>query len=172
MADDRDERPGGMRQDGRPYKHGNTREDGSYDVGKGRPPSHGQFAVGDGRKRGKRPKGSKNISTIWARKLKQKIRHEGKEQTAAEWLIEGLIRRGISRSDRAAETALSEAGRLEHERKRQVSQSDADIIDAWLAQRRSDASDVSDDRDCDDGLGATKSADLTDLDEDNDDEDQ
>lgn len=40
-----------------------------------------------------------------------------------------MIRRGISRSDRAAETALGEAGRLEGERPRQLGKTDAEIIE-------------------------------------------
>jgi hypothetical protein len=138
----------GRRKDGKPFKDGNTRDDGSYGVGKYRPPKNGQFQKNDGRKRGKRKKGSKNLATIWAKKLSQKIKYEGKEQTAAEWLVEGMIRRGISRSDRAAETALGEAGRLEGERERHLGKTDTEIIETWLAQRLSEAAnDISDDED-------------------------
>lgn len=73
----------GRRKDGLPYKDGNTRDDGSYGVGKYRPPESGQFRKGDRRKRGQRKKGGKNLATIWAKKLTQKIKYEGKEQTAA-----------------------------------------------------------------------------------------
>ena len=45
------------------YKEGNTRPDGDYEVGKNRPPKASQFASGDGRKRGRRPKGQKNFDT-------------------------------------------------------------------------------------------------------------
>jgi hypothetical protein len=38
--------------------------DGDYKVGKYRPPLHGRFKKGDGRKRPGRPKGSKNIATL------------------------------------------------------------------------------------------------------------
>jgi hypothetical protein len=37
---------------------------GDYSVGRGKPPAHGKFKKGDGRKRPGRPKGSKNIATI------------------------------------------------------------------------------------------------------------
>lgn len=124
----------GRRKDGKPFKKGNTRGDGSYDVGKYRPPSKNQFRKGDGRPRGKREKGSMNLSKIWAKKLKQKMKYEGKEQTATEWLVEGMIRRGIAKSDRAAETSLNEASRLENNRERHLGKSDADIMEAWLMQ--------------------------------------
>ncbi|WP_432201834.1 DUF5681 domain-containing protein [Erythrobacter sp. W53] len=45
------------------YKSGNVDEDGSYKVGKGRPPEHGKFRKGDGRKRGRRAKGTQNLAT-------------------------------------------------------------------------------------------------------------
>lgn len=145
----------GRRQDGKPYKDGNTREDGSYKNGKYRAPVEHQFRKGDERERGKRKKGSKNVATIWAKKLKEKIRIDGKEQTAAEWLVEGMIRRGITRSDRAAETALGEAGRLEMERERGLGLTDAEIVEAWLAQRLTEAgNEVSDDRDVDEGTNS------------------
>ncbi len=41
----------------------NRNPDGSYKVGKGKPPEHGKFRVDDGRKRGKRAKGTKNLAT-------------------------------------------------------------------------------------------------------------
>jgi hypothetical protein len=37
---------------------------GDYSVGRGKPPAHGKFRKGDGRKRPGRPKGSRNIATI------------------------------------------------------------------------------------------------------------
>ena len=136
----------GRRRDGKPFKDGDTRADGSYKNGKGRTPEEHRFRAGDNRKRGKREKGSKNLATIWRKKLAQKIKHQGKEQTALEWLVEGTILRGISRSDRASENALSAAGRLEGERERQLGQTDNEIIDAWLLQRLSEAADdISDD---------------------------
>lgn len=149
----------GLRRDGKPFKDGNTREDGSYGIGKYRPPSQHQFRKGDDRKRGKRKKGSKNVAAIWAKKLKEKIRFDGKEQTATEWLVEGTIRRGISRSDRAAENALGEAGRLEMERERGLGLTDAEIVERWLAQRLTESeSDISDDRDIVDGQGLGESS--------------
>ena len=51
------------------HKPGNTDEDGDYLVGKGRTPEATRFAVGDGRKRGRRPKGTPNGSTILDQEL-------------------------------------------------------------------------------------------------------
>ena len=53
----------GRRKDGKPYKSGNIRQDGEYAVGKSRPPKAGQFAVNDGRKRGRRPRGTRGLKT-------------------------------------------------------------------------------------------------------------
>jgi hypothetical protein len=44
-------------------KDASVANDGDYKVGKYRPPLHGRFKKGDGRKRPGRPKGSKNIAT-------------------------------------------------------------------------------------------------------------
>lgn len=63
----------GRRKDGKPYKEGNTREDGSYGIGKNRPPVSGQFRKGDGRDRGKRKKGVRNADTDFERELKRKV---------------------------------------------------------------------------------------------------
>lgn len=45
------------------YKEGNTLPDGSYAVGKNKPPVATQFKKGDGRTRGRRSKGTKNLGT-------------------------------------------------------------------------------------------------------------
>ena len=67
--DDEDGRPEGRRKDGRPFKAGNTRDDGSYDVGKGRPPVSKRYKEGDGRKRGRRGKGVRGLKTVLAAEL-------------------------------------------------------------------------------------------------------
>lgn len=67
--DDEDGRPEGRRKDGKPFKAGNTRDDGSYGVGKNRTPVATRFAAGDGRKRGRRGKGVKGLKTVLAAEL-------------------------------------------------------------------------------------------------------
>jgi hypothetical protein len=66
--------PGGEKPRDNPrYKPGNTRPDGGYVVGKNRPPKHGQFAKNDGRRRGRRRKGTKNLATDLAEELRQLV---------------------------------------------------------------------------------------------------
>ena len=50
-------------KDTRPYAPGNVTPDGDYVVGKGKPPESGKFRAGDGRQRGRRPKGTNNLAT-------------------------------------------------------------------------------------------------------------
>ena len=64
---------GGRRKDGLPFASGNTREDGSYEVGRGRPPASGQYRAGDGRQRGRRPKAGANADTDLERELARKV---------------------------------------------------------------------------------------------------
>lgn len=55
------------------FKPGNTNPDGSYKVGKYKPPEEGKFRKGDGRKRGRRAKGTKNLATDFQEELKTKV---------------------------------------------------------------------------------------------------
>lgn len=53
-----------MAEDGkREYASENTNPDGSYKVGKNKPPEHGKFQKDDGRKRGRRTKGTRNFAS-------------------------------------------------------------------------------------------------------------
>ena len=47
----------------RPQAPGNVTPDGDYVVGKGKPPESGKFRAGDGRQRGRRRKGTRNLAT-------------------------------------------------------------------------------------------------------------
>ena len=51
----------------------NTTADGHYKVGKGRPPEHGKFRKGDGRQRGRRPKGTKNLAADLREELSSSV---------------------------------------------------------------------------------------------------
>ena len=51
------------RKGGFGFDPSNTTEDGHYIVGKGKPPDSGKFKKGDGRRRGRRPKGTRNLAT-------------------------------------------------------------------------------------------------------------
>lgn len=154
MADQGDNeppRPRGIRKDGKPYKLGNTRADGSYGTGKFRPPVAGQFAVDDGRPRGRRPKGVKNLMTEWREELDQKITiNEGgtaRKVTKRRALIKSKVSRGLGKSDRANEEALRYA-ELSEKREPGLQADDLALIEAWLAgiDRRDDSDDLDQDR--------------------------
>lgn len=138
------EQPPGRRKDGKPYKTGNTRDDGSYGVGRQRPPQHTRFAVDDGRTRGRRSKGTKNLATDWAEELAERITiSEGgkpRRVTKQRALVKSTVSRGMKSSDRAAETAFRHAAG-ERGPSTALALSDTEIIAAWLAQRESQAAD-------------------------------
>ena len=59
----------GMRE----YAPSNVTPDGDYVVGKGKPPDSGKFRVGDGRQRGRRRKGTKNLATDLREELDARV---------------------------------------------------------------------------------------------------
>lgn len=133
---------GGRRRDGKPYKSGNTDQDGDYLVGKNRPPKSGQFATGDGRKRGRRPKGVRNHDTEFLEELDRKIvvRENGSERKVTKGRAADirLIENGLKGQNRALElidgrrqrvTQKAEAATV-HSRA-----SDFELMDAWFAER-------------------------------------
>lgn len=157
MADDREDDRGdgeGRRQDGKPYKEGNTRADGSYGVGKYRTPEDTRFKKGDGRERGKRATGSKNVDKVWEKQLAKKATIKGVTQSKLEWVVEGTIQRAVGKSDRAAEIVMERAERLEARKERRLALTQREILDAWFAQQRADdTGSISDDADVEDGHG-------------------
>lgn len=140
-------RPRGTRKDGKPYKEGNTREDGSYSVGKNRTPAKTRFAERDGRPRGRRPNGTKNLLTEWREELEQKITitEGGKplKVTKRRALIKSKVSRGLGKSDRANEEALRYA-ELSEKRDPGLQTDDLKLIEAWLAglERTGDSDDL------------------------------
>ena len=137
-------RSAGRRKDGRPYKAGNTREDGGYEVGRNRPPVKGQFIKGDGRQRGRRPKGVRNADTEFERELKRRItvREDGKERRVTKSLgvdlrlIDNASRKG---DNRAIELVDQRRRRIEAEReetaRRYHTLSDVEILETFLRDR-------------------------------------
>jgi hypothetical protein len=129
----------GRRKDGKPFKEGNTREDGSYEVGRNRTSESTKFAVNDGRVRGRRVKGTKNLMTEWREELSAKITIvEGgkpKKVSKRRALIKAKIDRGIKKSDRANETALRYA-QLSEKREPGLQADDLAIVAAWLAAQQ------------------------------------
>lgn len=146
MTDDAGKSPRGYRKNGLPYKDGNTRDDGSYDVGKNRPPPETKFQKEDGRRRGRRTKGVRNHDTEFAEELNRKtrIKENGKECIVSKGLAVDL--RLI---DNAANKGQNRAIELVEERRRRIaekneanaryhSQSDREILRVYLEERRTD----------------------------------
>ena len=61
------------RKRGRDYAPDNVNAQGDYIVGKNRPPEKGKFRAGDGRPRGKRSKGTRNLATDLREELETKV---------------------------------------------------------------------------------------------------
>jgi hypothetical protein len=137
MANNDDREPG-RRKDGKPFAPKNTRQDGSYEVGKNRPPESGRFSANDGRARGRRAKGTKNLATDWQEELASKIViKEGGlrcKVTKQRAVVKSTIDRALKHSDRASEIAMRHAGAPPSSVDR-LNLSDDQIIESWLAHR-------------------------------------
>jgi len=125
-----------------PYAPGNIREDGSYKVGKYRPPEHGQFCAGDGRPRGRRPKGQRNFDTEFEEESRRRmtLRENGKERRVTK--LRGTIIRtfdnALAKGDaRAQNLVFSHAARIGDKRTPQAggASPDDDELNAWLRDR-------------------------------------
>ena len=128
----------GQRKDGKPYADGNVAADGSYKVGKDRPPEATRFAAGDGRSRGRRPKGTRNLQTDWDAELAEKmtLKENGQTRTISKQrsMIKAVVARAVRGSDRAAEIAFRHAARRD-EAAPKLRHDDAEIIRLFLAQQ-------------------------------------
>jgi hypothetical protein len=144
----------GRRKDGKPFKDGNIRPDGSYMVGKGRTPEETRFASGDGRRRGRRPKGSRNFDKDWEDELSKSVRVVRNGRTikvsAHHAQVMKTLELASKGKERSQELVFRQAERV-GERKRQASsKSDDELIAAWLAELTTPADEptvVSDDAD-------------------------
>lgn len=125
------------------YLPGNTREDGSYRVGRGRTPEHTRFRQNDGRKRGRRPKGQRNFDTEFdeeARRL-MTVREGGKDRRVSK--MRGAIIRvfdsATAKADpRSASLVFNHASRLADKQTPGTSRLAADDdeeLNAWLRER-------------------------------------
>ncbi len=137
---------GGRRKDGRPYTKDNTANDGSYVVGRNRPPKSGQFRKGDGRPRGKRKQGTENHDTFFERELRKKIpvREDGKERKVTKG--QGIDLRLISNASRGDIRAIA----MVDERRRRITAekeetarryrqaSDTEILNQYLRELSAD----------------------------------
>lgn len=134
---------GGRRKDGKPFKEGNTREDGSYAVGKNRTPVKTRFAVGDGRKRGKREKGVRNADTEFARELNRKMvikengveRKVSKSQAVDLRLIDNATRKGDNKAIEMVDQRRRRIAEAAENNRRYQSLNDQAILEAYLRER-------------------------------------
>ncbi|GEM_PF-1984603 len=145
MNGDDDKQPPreGRRKDGKPYKEGNVREDGSYDVGRNRPPKQHRFAVGDERKRGSRKKGVPNADTEFMQELHRKttVSENGKKRRMTKRrsidlrLIDNASVKG---QNRAIEIVDKKCQRIEEARQHNRhyhTLGDKQILQAYLQER-------------------------------------
>lgn len=132
----------GFRKDGKPFKEGNTREDGTHIIGKYRPPQSGKFSVGDGRKRGRRAAGVRNADTDFEKELARKItiNEGGKARRASKSLASDirLLDNGYNKGQTAALIEIDRrrqriAEKTEARRNRNT-ESDAEILEAYMRQ--------------------------------------
>lgn len=135
---------GGRRKDGRPFKEGNTREDGGYSVGKNRPPRSGQFKTGDGRKRGRRGKGMRNADTDFERELARRttIRENGAERRVSKShavdlrLIDNAAGKGDNKAIEMVDARRRRiAAEKEETARRYHNRSDTEILHQYLKER-------------------------------------
>ena len=128
---------------GRQYAPDNTREDGSYRVGRGRPPEQSRFRQNDGRKRGRRPKGQRNFDTEFEDEARRLItvRENGKKRRVTK--MRGAIIRAFdsatAKSDpRSASLVFSHAARIgdrQNPYAARLSPDDDEELNAWLRER-------------------------------------
>jgi len=135
------------REDGcalpRTYKAGNVGSDGGYVVGRNRPPKHGKFAVGDGRKRGRRTKGTRNFDTEFEEEGRRLItlRENGRERRVTKLrsaIVRAFDNAGAKGQNQAIAAIFHHGARIS-ERVAPPSQdltADEDaMVNAWLDQR-------------------------------------
>ena len=130
----------GRRKDGLPFADDNSREDGDYRVGKGRPPEHTRFAANDERRRGKRPKGSRNFDKDWEEELSRKVRitRDGREVRVSAHHAQVMTTMSLAAKgrERSQELVFRKASEVS-ERKRAIrSHSDDALIAEWMEQQR------------------------------------
>ena len=132
----------GRRKDGKPFKEGNTREDGTYVVGKNRAPESTRFAEGDGRKRGRRAKGVKNFDTDWDNELNKivtlKVNGEPRRMSAHRAQVKVTMDAGAKGNLKAQEIIYKKAASIAAAKAERSVFTDDSIIEAWYAQRGSE----------------------------------
>ncbi|WP_423140818.1 DUF5681 domain-containing protein [Parablastomonas sp. CN1-191] len=145
MSDDREKAEAaraGRRKDGLPFKEGNTREDGSYAVGKYRTPESGKFAVGDGRKRGRRAKGVRNVDSDFEEEFNRRVTvtEGGKKRSVSKGRasIIRLLDNGYSKGQTAAIIEIDRRHQRLLEKKaasqQRTVEADAALLEAYIKE--------------------------------------
>lgn len=135
----------GSQESGRkkPFAAGNTRDDGSYKVGKNRPPEDTRFSANDGRRRGRRAKGVRNFDTEFDEESRRRIalREGGKVRkvTKRHATIIKTYDNALTKGDvRAASLIFSHSMRIgdQHSARRsELASHDHEELNAWLNER-------------------------------------
>ncbi len=133
----------GRRKDGKPFKEDNVREDGSYKVGRNRPPKKDQFAVGDGRKRGNREKGVPNADTEFMQELQRKttVSENGKKRRMSKRrsidvrLIDNASVKGQNRAIEHVDKRCQRIEATQQQNRRYHTLGDKQILQTYLQER-------------------------------------
>jgi hypothetical protein len=136
--DNQDELVGGIRKDGKPFKEGNLREDGSYKIGRGRTSVDTRFRADDGRARGRRPKGTPNLASDWKEELSETIviTENGKKKRVSKQraVVKATANGAMKGQDRKIELVHRHAADIEAAA-RVSRRPDDSILDAWLDEQ-------------------------------------
>lgn len=125
------------------FKPGNVDEDGNYVVGKNKPPRSTQFAAGDGRRRGRRPKGQRNFETEFQEEAGRTVivRENGKERKVTKLrstIVRAFDNAGAKGQHQAIATIFAHSARIADKvaPPSQGLTADEDaMVNAWIAQR-------------------------------------
>jgi hypothetical protein len=125
------------------YAPGNTREDGSYKVGKNRTPEHSRYRAGDGRRRGRRPKGHANFETDLLREARRHmtvrengiVRRVTKQQASIIRAFDSSCSKGDPRTTSLLFHHLSQIEDKEAAQSHSLPEDDEAELDAWLLDR-------------------------------------
>jgi hypothetical protein len=142
IMDDEIENGSAPGKSGRSFKDGNIGPDGNYLVGKNRPPVKNQFAVADGRKRGRRSKGQRNFDTEFIEEAERKVTltEGGKKRTVSKLrraIIQAFQQSGVEGSNQAINTVFETARRIADKVAPALglSSSEDATVNDWLQQR-------------------------------------
>jgi len=133
----------GRRKDGKSFKEGNVREDGSYEIGRNRPPKKHWFAVGDGRKRGSRKKGVPDADTEFMQELQRKttVSENGKKRRMTKRrsidlrLIDNASVKGQNRAIEIVDKKCQRIEATHQQNRRYHTLGDKEILQTYLQER-------------------------------------